>query len=122
MDIGDIDLLRTYLQKQLNVFDLNRDNAAGFIAIIARFGWQPFTEAVRPLFDPAIGRTAMVGCTATRQRAAFQRRPVDTIMQTFVDDVRQRLQTAFPTPPDQPTDWSHARQLGCHCEFCTQVN
>lgn len=198
MVIGDMDLLRTYLQKQLNVYDLNRVNAAGFIAITERFGWQPFAETVRPyltpqrgalpwlaallrvkeplssegqsilsswvsaLWKPALAQhptvetiadllwtvavlkidaivdeviallaqqqkheflTAIYGPAVERSIKALAGHDYDrAILQQFVENARQRLQTAFPTPPAQPTDWSRAGQLGCHCEFCTQVN
>jgi len=44
------------------------------------------------------------------------------ITNRFVEDVSQRIQAAFPTPPTKPTDWSRAGKLACACEFCTQVN
>jgi predicted 2-oxoglutarate/Fe(II)-dependent dioxygenase YbiX len=45
-----------------------------------------------------------------------------TIMNRFVEDVCQRIQTDFPTPPTKPSDWSREGRLACACEFCTQVN
>lgn len=44
------------------------------------------------------------------------------IMQKFIADVRQRIQAEFPSPPEEPKDWSRAGQLNCVCKFCTEVN
>jgi hypothetical protein len=45
-----------------------------------------------------------------------------TIAQQFAVAVRQRIQAAYPQPPEPPQDWSREGQLDCDCAFCTAVN
>ena len=43
-------------------------------------------------------------------------------MKKFVENVLQRIQIDFPSPPDKPKDWFREGKLKCTCEFCAQVN
>ena len=45
-----------------------------------------------------------------------------TIMKKFVENVLQRIQIDFPSPPNKPEDWFREGSLKCNCEFCAQVN
>ena len=45
-----------------------------------------------------------------------------SLLQTFAEDVRQRIAIQYPNPPTPPADWAREGQLNCTCEFCSEVN
>ena len=55
MLIGDVTLLKKFLQKQMNCYDLSEVNVQVFMQIVERFGWQHFEEDVRTYLTPERG-------------------------------------------------------------------
>lgn len=44
------------------------------------------------------------------------------ILRRFVENVQQRVETDYSSPPEKPKDWFREGSLNCQCEFCSQVN
>jgi predicted 2-oxoglutarate/Fe(II)-dependent dioxygenase YbiX len=81
--------------------------------VIARLADHPDHQFLTATYGPAV-------VEARRDLPKWEHNPA--IIQHFADAVRQRIQAAFPAPPEPPPDWARAGQLACDCEFCAQVN
>ena len=53
--IGDVELLKKFVLKLMNHYDLSRIKAQTFLKIVERFGWQPFAEDVSEYLTPRRG-------------------------------------------------------------------
>lgn len=81
--------------------------------VIARLADHPDQQFLTATYGPAV---------VEARRDLQQREHNPAIVQHFVDALQQRIQAAFPAPPEPPQDWARAGQLACDCEFCAQVN
>ena len=196
--IGDVELLKKFVLKQMNYYDLSRIKGQTFIQIVERFGWQHFEEEVSVYLTPSRGGLQWMNSLLlveeplsnkgksvmkkwiktlwkssleyhlTREEIANVLKTVSllkvrtltgeiieflskqkqqlfltdtygpavastlkelkgrdydrTIMKKFVENVLQRIQIDFPSPPIKPKDWFREGSLKCNCEFCAQVN
>ncbi len=53
--IGDIELLKKFLYKQMNRYSLSQVDEQIFMQTIERFGWQPFAEDIKTYLTPRRG-------------------------------------------------------------------
>ena len=196
--IGDVELLKKFVQKEMNCYDLSRVNAQGFKKIVELFGWQHFEQDVSPYLTPNRGAlqwmnsvlrigdplsnegvsvmkrwmtalwrpsleyrlqkqdienavqivsflkfhavadaiieflpnqkqqiflTSIYGPAVVSSLKALKGRHYDrTTLKKFVENVLQRIQIDFPSPPNKPKNWFREGNLKCNCEFCAEIN
>ena len=67
--------------------------------------------------------TETYGPAIIRALESLQSQAHDPIIaQRFASAARERLQAAYPSPPEPPEDWRREGRLDCDCEFCVAVN
>ena len=81
--------------------------------VIERLAAPPEATFLTETYGPAI----------IRALESLQSQAHDPIIaQRFASAARERLQAAYPSPPEPPEDWFREGQLDCDCEFCAEVN
>ena len=107
-------------------YSLTSDTIAKLVQMVSLLKIETLTDEIVAFLSGQKQKeflTATYGPALVSSLKALKGRDYDqTIVDKFVDDVRQRINADFPAPPEAPKDWSREGRLNCSCEFCAEVN